>query len=128
MTTSACARCQASVTRCTETPSSSATAANSGAAASSEPAAETPPNGDHGSQASPSAAQCASSSADERQPGENWFCTLTSASPSTSRAASICGTDAFEMPTIRTRPSSCSAFIPAIDSSHGVAGSGRWNW
>src|SRR5215211_6322834 len=88
-TTSACARCQASVTWYTETPSSSATSANGGAAASSEPAFDTPPNGLHGSQASPRDAQCASSSAEERQPGENWFCTLTSASPTIARAESI---------------------------------------
>jgi hypothetical protein len=65
-TTSACARCHASVTWCTETPSSSATSANAGAAASSEPAFETPPNGLHGIHASPSAAQCSSSTPEER--------------------------------------------------------------
>src|SRR5829696_7387240 len=65
ITTSAWARCQASVTRYTETPSSSATSANAGAWASSEAAEPTPPNGLHGNQASPCRAQWASSSADE---------------------------------------------------------------
>src|SRR5689334_11479449 len=95
--TSACARCQASVTWWTETPSSSATSANAGADAASEPAAVTPPNGLHGRNASPTDAQCASSPADERNPGENSFCTLTRASPQMARAESICATDAFEI-------------------------------
>ncbi len=99
-----------------------------GAVASREPAAPTPPNGLHGSQARPSDAQCASSSAENRQPGENWFCTLASAGPTIERATSICAMFAFEMPTIRTKPSSNSERMAPIDSSHGVAGSGRWNW
>src|SRR3954451_18485384 len=66
MTTSACARCQASVTRYTDTPSSSATSANAGAPAASAPAAVTPPNGLHGRNANPTEAQCASSPAEER--------------------------------------------------------------
>jgi hypothetical protein len=44
------------------------------------------------------------------------------------RAESIWAMFAFEMPTMRTSPSSNSERSPPIDSSHGVAGSGRWNW
>ena len=95
---------------------------------SSDPAAPTPPNGLHGMNASPCAAQCASSSAECRQPGENWFCTLTNASPTIARAASICAMSALETPTIRTSPSSASSRRAPIESSHGVAGSGRWYW
>ena len=101
-----CARAQASVTRCGLTPRASATSANAACLSPTSLAEESPPSGDHGRNARPSSSQTSISGRLLRKAGENWFCTLASASPSTRWASRICSGSALEIPTISTLPES----------------------
>ena len=109
MTTSDCASSQARATCWGLTPRSSATSVNAGCFSASSLASFRPPSGDHGRKARPSSVQTSISGALLRNFGLNWFCTLTSRSPSTSWAVRICSGSALEMPTIATIPESATS-------------------
>ena len=87
-----------------------------------------PPSGLQARKVRPSSSHSAISGSEDRNAGENWFCTAVNPSPITSRARRIWPGSALEMPACAIRPSSSSAFSPPRVSSYGVAGSGRWCW
>ena len=61
-----------------------------------------------------------------RNAGENWFCTLTSASPSTDLPSRIWSGFAFDRPTISTLPESAISLSVSITAAYSTFGSGRW--
>lgn len=127
-TTGASASSHASVTCCGLTPCASATSWNAACREPTSPARLMPPSGLHGRNAMPSAAQCSSSPCEDRNAGENWFCTETRRPPRIAWASSICATVALEMPASSITPSSSSSRIAPTESAYGTRGSGRWNW
>ena len=66
---------------------------------------------------SPSSSQTSISGRLLRNAGENWFCTLTSASPSTYLPSRICSGSALLSPTISTLPESAISFRVPITSA-----------
>ena len=99
------------------TPCSCATSAKAGCLVASSLASPRPPSGLHGRNARPSSSQTSISGRLLRKAGENWFCTLTSASPRAACAARICSGLALEMPSIRTLPDAAISFIVPRTSS-----------
>ena len=84
-----------------------------------------PPSGLHATKARPSSPHSSSSGREDRNPGENWFCTATRRSPRMLWASRIWSGLALEMPAVRAKPSSRIPARVRTMPSYSTLGSGR---